>query len=124
MHVGEFFAPNRSEMIIVVTDDNNDATEIIYDAQTQTIKPPVNKFRGLSAFSVPGDVDGDGDIDFITPKNMGSDILVNNGQTWTRVQTNVQIDTNNASIADHNNCLLYTSPSPRDATLSRMPSSA
>ena len=24
----------------------------------------------------------------------------------------------------HNNCLLYTSPSPRDATLSRMPSSA
>ena len=26
--------------------------------------------------------------------------------------------------ADHLNCLLYTSPSPRDATLSRMPSSA
>lgn len=103
MYVGEFFAPNRSEMIIVVTDDNNDATEIIYNAQTQTIKPPINKFRGLSEFSVPGDVDGDGDIDFITPKNMGSDILVNNGQTWTRVQTNVQIDTNNASIADHNN---------------------
>ena len=24
----------------------------------------------------------------------------------------------------HNDCLLYTSPSPRDATLSRMPSSA
>ena len=24
----------------------------------------------------------------------------------------------------NNNCLLYTSPSPRDATLSRMPSSA
>ena len=29
--------------------------------------------------------------------------------------------TNNDS---HNGCLLYTSPSPRDATLSRMPSSA
>ena len=26
--------------------------------------------------------------------------------------------------ADTNTCLLYTSPSPRDATLSRMPSSA
>ena len=25
---------------------------------------------------------------------------------------------------EHKNCLLYTSPSPRDATLSRMPSSA
>ena len=27
-------------------------------------------------------------------------------------------------LATFNNCLLYTSPSPRDATLSRMPSSA
>ena len=29
-----------------------------------------------------------------------------------------------ASKGDFNACLLYTSPSPRDATLSRMPSSA
>ena len=29
-----------------------------------------------------------------------------------------------ASIAPGEGCLLYTSPSPRDATLSRMPSSA
>ena len=28
------------------------------------------------------------------------------------------------SILRYNHCLLYTSPSPRDATLSRMPSSA
>ena len=28
------------------------------------------------------------------------------------------------AINEHNVCLLYTSPSPRDATLSRMPSSA
>ena len=28
------------------------------------------------------------------------------------------------SVADSNNCLLYTSPSPRDGLLSRMPSSA
>ena len=27
-------------------------------------------------------------------------------------------------IANHNNCLLYTSPSPRDREKSRMPSSA
>ena len=27
-------------------------------------------------------------------------------------------------VSDLNRCLLYTSPSPRDATLSRMPSSA
>ena len=30
----------------------------------------------------------------------------------------------NQYLIDYNNCLLYTSPSPRDATLSRMPSSA
>ena len=35
--------------------------------------------------------------------------------------TNNQIS---LSIKDNNFCLLYTSPSPRDATLSRMPSSA
>ena len=29
-----------------------------------------------------------------------------------------------SASSDHNDCLLYTSPSPRDATLSRMPSSA
>ena len=28
------------------------------------------------------------------------------------------------AVGQYNNCLLYTSPSPRDATLSRMPSSA
>ena len=31
---------------------------------------------------------------------------------------------NTFSLVDLSNCLLYTSPSPRDATLSRMPSSA
>ncbi|MBL6890293.1 MAG: hypothetical protein ISR25_07380, partial [Candidatus Poseidoniaceae archaeon] len=103
MYVGDFFAPNRTQMIILVTDDNNDATEITYDAQTLTLNPNINKFRNLSQSSVPGDVDGDGDIDFITPKNMGSNILVNNGQTWTQVQTNDQINTDNATIADHDN---------------------
>ena len=31
---------------------------------------------------------------------------------------------NTANMGRYNDCLLYTSPSPRDATLSRMPSSA
>ena len=103
LHVGEFFAPNRTQTIILVSDDENDATELTYDAATKTLNPNINKFRNLSEFSVPGDVDGDGDIDFITPKTMGSNILVNNGQTWTQVQTYDQINTDNASIADHNN---------------------
>ena len=36
--------------------------------------------------------------------------------------TGLTINTGNGTLND--NCLLYTSPSPRDATLSRMPSSA
>ena len=44
------------------------------------------------------------------------------------VQTDIS-DTENVQktldlISEEHNCLLYTSPSPRDATLSRMPSSA
>ena len=36
----------------------------------------------------------------------------------------VQIFENKGTVVGCSNCLLYTSPSPRDATLSRMPSSA
>ena len=35
-----------------------------------------------------------------------------------------EVKNNSISIRRHHGCLLYTSPSPRDATLSRMPSSA
>ena len=38
------------------------------------------------------------------------------GRVWTRVFPNIPVS--------KKPCLLYTSPSPRDATLSRMPSSA
>ena len=43
------------------------------------------------------------------------------------IDDSVYKDTQKASFNDtkqDNDCLLYTSPSPRDATLSRMPSSA
>ena len=42
----------------------------------------------------------------------------------TAEKTSAAAQTSSASKADSSNCLLYTSPSPRDATLSRMPSSA
>ena len=35
-----------------------------------------------------------------------------------------RIDSARAKMSQGTDCLLYTSPSPRDATLSRMPSSA
>ena len=42
------------------------------------------------------------------------------GKTLERVKASIF----DAPIISTNACLLYTSPSPRDATLSRMPSSA
>ena len=39
-------------------------------------------------------------------------------------QREIEIAQNNLSLINQEICLLYTSPSPRDATLSRMPSSA
>ena len=47
--------------------------------------------------------------------------LSQNGVSYDLAQMTTDINTNNTSIST---CLLYTSPSPRDATLSRMPSSA
>ena len=41
---------------------------------------------------------------------------------WSMLQTNGDEMTD--SLKNYKTCLLYTSPSPRDATLSRMPSSA
>ena len=43
------------------------------------------------------------------------DLTVNTEPVWIRELRYAE---------EHNYCLLYTSPSPRDATLSRMPSSA
>ena len=44
--------------------------------------------------------------------------------TFTPLFDTKLINANIRFIGTDNNCLLYTSPSPRDATLSRMPSSA
>ena len=61
--------------------------------------------------------------DFLKAQHKSSDINfdIKDGAPShiTRMLENGDID-----VGLYNNCLLYTSPSPRDATLSRMPSSA
>ena len=52
--------------------------------------------------------------------NYGTDLIAN----WQCVESNLLRFTTAGRDALVNVCLLYTSPSPRDATLSRMPSSA
>ena len=46
------------------------------------------------------------------------------GILWALVAYSLAFTTGNKWIGDLSNCLLYTSPSPRDGLLSRMPSSA
>ena len=50
------------------------------------------------------------------------DRLIWDDQKWISYVSNPNVKT--FVLKENNDCLLYTSPSPRDATLSRMPSSA
>ena len=71
-----------------------------------------------------------------TPYDSNRDVLlpaIESDQWDTYVQHFQELDTTYMTATQHNrflleaddqDCLLYTSPSPRDATLSRMPSSA
>ena len=82
-------------------------------------------------------------MDVFTASIQGNKVLVNDGVQFHVTDPGVFglpdaslsaqfVDFNNDSRVDlhtfpgglYNHCLLYTSPSPRDATLSRMPSSA
>ena len=45
-------------------------------------------------------------------------------ESFEAANPGITVKHTNFPYADYRNCLLYTSPSPRDATLSRMPSSA
>ena len=46
------------------------------------------------------------------------------GADWYRIARDVLYDLYYPGFGDYEHCLLYTSPSPRDRTRSRMPSSA
>ena len=56
----------------------------------------------------------------ITPSFNNAKYSNNQSSNNSRIYTELS----NSMRVDSNTCLLYTSPSPRDATLSRMPSSA
>ena len=84
--------------------------------QTGTLELPsvdAQDFKGTGDLQID-DLDGDGDTDFLLTNAKASIVVLKDGET-----------TQNAAVDQQGRgCLLYTSPSPRDATLSRMPSSA
>ncbi|MAY05487.1 MAG: hypothetical protein CMB25_07850 [Euryarchaeota archaeon] len=101
LRVGDFF--DRNENVIIVSDAWNDATEITYDSVNRQLNSNIQKFRNLTAASVAGDFDGDGDIDFLTTKETESVIIINNQSSWNQVGILDVLDATNATIADFNN---------------------
>ncbi|MGB2443246.1 MAG: FG-GAP-like repeat-containing protein [Candidatus Poseidoniaceae archaeon] len=101
LRVDDFF--DRNETVIIVSDAWNDATEVTYDAQTRQLNANIVKFRNLTEGSIAGDFDGDGDIDFLTPKETESVLVINNQTAWEQVILLDVLDTTNATVFDHNN---------------------
>ena len=84
----------------------------------------VGEVEGEVVGAMVGDTDGDTDGD-----KVGDVVGINVGEVEGDVDGNIvgEMDGNIVGDIEGNvvgDCLLYTSPSPRDATLSRMPSSA
>ena len=112
------------------------STALVYTAQTGT----ANLFNdGLfiqKTTPTLADLDGDGDLDAIVGERGGTLYYYKNTGTVTVPVYAEQTGTANPfngiivglystpTLADLDGCLLYTSPSPRDRTRSRMPSSA
>ena len=103
MKVGNFFSPLQNQTFLLVSDDNDDATLVYYDSQSKGLMSNMTQYRNMSSESVGGDIDGDGDIDFISPYIGESSIHLNNGTGWIETKSNQVIETRNATIADHNN---------------------
>ena len=74
-------------------------------------------------------------LGYTTAQDISDRTIQNSESQWARAKSfdtftplgpyiETKIDPDCLTIQLFKNCLLYTSPSPRDATLSRMPSSA
>ena len=59
--------PSSKSNLFVGIDDNDDATLVYYDSQSKGLMSNMTQYRNMSSESVGGDIDGDGDIDFISP---------------------------------------------------------
>ena len=86
----------RSGKVIIVVDDENRENEGDFLAAAETITPEIINFMAMH---------GRGLICAPITEKRSKQLKLN-------------------PMVGNNTCLLYTSPSPRDATLSRMPSSA
>ena len=119
--------PGDTWVNLIVTCSSGTATSYLNGSQIdqKTITGDL-EFRTLSeAYNLFGDIDFEGEI--------GPVQMWNRALTTTEVTDNYQYFLPRFTLGNFfeidnpdtsKGCLLYTSPSPRDATLSRMPSSA
>ena len=132
----EYNGPVTPITYSVADDDGATATALVEVTINDVNDPPVADNESettpedtpVTIDVLAGDTDSDGTInpasvEIIDPVTGGgvTSLIVTGEGTWT-VEPDGQITF--TPEANYNGCLLYTSPSPRDATLSRMPSSA
>ena len=104
--------------------DENSATE---PTLSETITIPVleNNLPSLDYLAIKvGDLNGSANINGLVSaedRNSGAPLMISTKNQLVKRGENVTVS---LTTNDLSTCLLYTSPSPRDATLSRMPSSA
>ena len=92
-------------------------------SQFPTISPVANIYPDDTTGEGPPTTDTDGDGIPDVHETIFEE-WVNFSAVDGRLVSMEGMDKEDASDANFDTCLLYTSPSPRDATLSRMPSSA
>lgn len=100
------FANNSTTFSAVVTDLFGHSTPLSWVNASGITENP-NHFDGLGSQPIAGDVDGDGDIDFIGTNQQGYTIALNMGLQWNASNVLATNDLasasalNNASVFDH-----------------------
>ena len=101
LYVMKFDGPNAAYSAIV-TDNSFEvhSTEVIYQS-SNGLAPTSVSFDGLPSGAIPGDLDGDADIDFIASSPQGLVFANNTGQTWSISTNSSTLDLTSAGTFDH-----------------------
>ena len=97
------------------------STSFLFDQYVKN-KTKLKTYLGASAIGYYGDGGDKWQKEYDSPTS--SSFMTKLCKDWENAHLKFQELTDSVSIFRIGICLLYTSPSPRDATLSRMPSSA
>ena len=106
------------------TNETNDINEEVLETATDAVENDADKALTTTAEVAEDQVENitsDGDDSEDVDERLNVEVQVN---TTGACERHVVVTVSKEDIARYKDCLLYTSPSPRDRTRSRMPSSA